>query len=288
MNETQLKTAATSVTARANALGFTKDGKQMVIDQGYELVAAVYGKRNQHVLRKSLSKVDAPAPATAIADTMAANRRFNDLQNYQGWNDTTVLSMMKDFLQDESMWPEFVAYCEKRVTPEDSFEELIRKIEEPLYGHGYVVECTAGVWTWRDCFDEMSADYPSQREAFLGLIAFVCTNADLDPENLAALDIDGQAKSILQVALVTRQQRSIQALQKRWGEEHGYYTQEDWRADTHKGDTKLGYWDWVAYNIATHGGEEEHCNCGCPLDDNEGFDGMCGSCADEAEEQRNA
>lgn len=280
MNASELKSAAANVTARANALGFTKDGRPMVIDQAYELVAAAHGKRNQHVLRATLDKASAPAPALTASDILAANRRFQDLLDSQGWNDSTVSSMMKDFLQDQSQWPAFVAYCEKRVTPEDQFEEVIRRLEKPLLQLGYVVECTDGVWTWSDSFEEMSEDFPSEHEAYQALIDFVCKGADLDPDSLCALDAAGQDKRILEVAVVTRHLRSIQALQKRWGSEHGYYTQEVWLNDTKKGATKPGYWDWVAYTIRSNGGEEEHCECGAPLNDGEGYDGKCGSCAD--------
>lgn len=51
MNEIELKSRAQRIADRLNALGFTKDGKPMVIDQAYELVAAGEGLRNQHVLR---------------------------------------------------------------------------------------------------------------------------------------------------------------------------------------------------------------------------------------------
>jgi len=52
MNEIELKKRAQRIADRLNALGFVKDGKAMVIDQAYELVAAGEGLRNQHVLRK--------------------------------------------------------------------------------------------------------------------------------------------------------------------------------------------------------------------------------------------
>lgn len=51
MNEIELKKRAQRIADRLNALGFVKDGKAMVIDQAYELVAAGEGLRNQHVLR---------------------------------------------------------------------------------------------------------------------------------------------------------------------------------------------------------------------------------------------
>lgn len=65
MNETQLKKRAAKLVTKLTALGFTKDGKPMVIDQAYELVAAEEGFRNQHVLRKALNAAaDLDQPAT--------------------------------------------------------------------------------------------------------------------------------------------------------------------------------------------------------------------------------
>lgn len=59
MNATELKSRATRLAARLNAMGFTKDGKPLVVDQAYELVAAEEGHRNQHVLRAKLSATPA-------------------------------------------------------------------------------------------------------------------------------------------------------------------------------------------------------------------------------------
>lgn len=55
MNANKLKSRASRLMARLNAMGFTKDGKPLVIDQAYELVAAEEGHRNQHVFRAHLA-----------------------------------------------------------------------------------------------------------------------------------------------------------------------------------------------------------------------------------------
>lgn len=59
MNEIELKSRAQRVMDRANNLGFRKDGKLMVIDQAFELVAAGEGLRNQHILRVMAQKATA-------------------------------------------------------------------------------------------------------------------------------------------------------------------------------------------------------------------------------------
>lgn len=41
-----------------------------------------------------------------------------------------------------------------------------------------------------------------------------------------------------------------------WGEDEEY-TREEWRGDVSKGDTNLGYWDWVKHNQDSHAEDEE-------------------------------
>lgn len=62
MNETQLKKRAEKLTKRLASLGFTKDGNAPVVDQAYELIAAMEGFRNQHILRSCLTKLPLAIP----------------------------------------------------------------------------------------------------------------------------------------------------------------------------------------------------------------------------------
>lgn len=55
MNAIELKSRATFLMNRLNEMGFRKDGKELVVDHAYELVAAEEGHRNQHILRTKLS-----------------------------------------------------------------------------------------------------------------------------------------------------------------------------------------------------------------------------------------
>lgn len=80
-------------------------------------------------------------------------------------------------------------------------------------------------------------------------------------------------------------EQAIEALQQRWGDEHGWYGRDEWREDVAQGNTKLGYWEWVQHAIEGNGDEEEHCSeCGKPLDE-DGYDGKCGDCADKEEDK---
>lgn len=53
---TRIETRAQRITTKALALGFTKNGSPMVIDQAREIVAAEEGFRNWHALRASLNR----------------------------------------------------------------------------------------------------------------------------------------------------------------------------------------------------------------------------------------
>jgi hypothetical protein len=57
--EVQLDRRAELLMKRLNEMGFTKNGKRMVVDQAFELVAAEEGFRNQHALRDKLKNYPA-------------------------------------------------------------------------------------------------------------------------------------------------------------------------------------------------------------------------------------
>lgn len=84
-------------------------------------------------------------------------------------------------------------------------------------------------------------------------------------------------------ALKSPMQQAIEALETRWGHEHGWYGREEWQEDVAQGNTRLGYWEWVQHSIEGNGDEEEHCSeCGKPLE-GASWDGLCGDCADQVE-----
>lgn len=69
INEATLKPVAEKLVARLNQLGvLTKAGQPLVVDLGYEAVAAMLGKRNQHALRAALAQEGKCACCAAPAD----------------------------------------------------------------------------------------------------------------------------------------------------------------------------------------------------------------------------
>lgn len=60
-----MKEIAQTIASKVSELGFTKNGKPMVADQGAEVAAAIAGCRNAHVLRAALKK-RGPEPKLAL------------------------------------------------------------------------------------------------------------------------------------------------------------------------------------------------------------------------------
>lgn len=70
MSKTQFETRAKRIMSKATALGFTKNGAAMVIDQAREILAAEEGHRNWHALRASLA--GQPQQSTSACDPVSA------------------------------------------------------------------------------------------------------------------------------------------------------------------------------------------------------------------------
>lgn len=107
MNEKQLQSRASRILARLNAMGFTKNGKPMVIDQAFELVAAEEGHRNQHALR---SKLADPKEAAA-AETEGRNQWLATCLR-MGWNGESQLTLLQAFLAEKGLLSELGAYAQ--------------------------------------------------------------------------------------------------------------------------------------------------------------------------------
>jgi hypothetical protein len=100
----------------------------------------------------------------------------------------------------------------------------------------------------------------------------------------------GQQKWLLDIAQRTNGEvaEDIDRLVHKWANgnadgEHPTYPREKWPLAGVKGLKPTAYWHWALSELVRNGGEEEHCDeCGAQLDD-EGWDGLCGNCADRVE-----
>lgn len=73
MSNAQIEKRALRILSKASALGFTKNGSQMVIDQAREIVAAEEGFRNWHALRAVMQAAE-PGPTDGLRDASWAVR----------------------------------------------------------------------------------------------------------------------------------------------------------------------------------------------------------------------
>ncbi|HDR9103396.1 TPA: hypothetical protein QDB04_000116 [Burkholderia vietnamiensis] len=329
VTKSTIKSVANKLVARLNAIGLvSKTGNPVVVDQGYEAVAAILGFRNQHTLRSKL-------PDLAAAEHHAASE-WTRIANAQGWNEESQIIHLEGFLADQGLMSQFVEYARAVAAEESSAEDgptfkgvpgdydLLRALDYDVlqsdlkgwyweYGvtdeasEDYRSEEAAWRAAWRDAFDKQDDRVLTAMENILTEQGYtVCADVDVSGtfcwytdadtcesrftlRETAVLDAwqhfqeaqpDSRYADAGESGAVDSMKKAVEEVEQQWGAEHPYYTREDWQNDVARGDTKLGYWEWVVHNIESRGGEDEHCECGNPLDDGEGYDGKCGHCAD--------
>lgn len=103
---------------------------------------------------------------------------------------------------------------------------------------------------------------------------------------------DAQEKWLLDIARRVRDDLAgdIDALIHRWASgdhtgEHPTYRRADWPLAKGKDLDPTAYWVWVLREIRAHGGDEEHCSDCANRLNGEAWDGLCGNCADQAENE---
>ncbi|MBU9199904.1 hypothetical protein KTD31_00625 [Burkholderia multivorans] len=329
VTKSTIKSVANKLVARLNAIGLvSKTGNPVVVDQGYEAVAAILGFRNQHTLRSKLPDL--------AATEHQARTEWTRIVNAQGWNEESQIIHLEGFLADQGLMSQFVEYARGVAAEEDgagnepTFKgvpgdyDLLRALDYDVlqsdlkgwyweYGgadeasEDFLSEEAAWRAAWRDAFDKQDDRALTAMENILTEQGYnVCTDDDVPGTFCWHTDVDTCESrfTLREIAVldawkhfqtnqesetsknasgeVDAMEQAIEDAEAQWGAEHPHYTREDWRNDVSRGDTKLGYWEWVVHNIESHGGEDEHCECGNPLDDGEGYDGKCGHCADLA------
>ena len=163
MNESQLQSRAARLLARHNKMGFTKNGKPMVIDQAFELVAAEEGHRNQHVLRATLAD-----PKTVEVAEKEGLSQWQTTCLRMGWNEESQLIHLQGFLTEKGLMAEFGVYAQTVAK-----EELSLGNDEPsdaavaaLQAVGYKLATSDFGQPYWEFNDEGSTDFPSEEEAW--------------------------------------------------------------------------------------------------------------------------
>ena len=164
MNAIQLKNRAARLLARLKALGCTKAGKPLAIDQAYELVAAEEGYRNQHVLRQKLED-----PAEAAKAEAQGRLQWHQACNLASWNRDSEIIHLEGFIAQRGLMAEFGAYALAAAQEEQSFgrvQPLDEVILEALQAVGFEVkrsEFYAPYWAFEDFASE---DFDSEEAAW--------------------------------------------------------------------------------------------------------------------------
>ncbi|KVP75258.1 hypothetical protein WJ96_05740 [Burkholderia ubonensis] len=103
---------------------------------------------------------------------------------------------------------------------------------------------------------------------------------------------EAQEKWLLDIARRVRDDlaEEIDLLIHHWGNgdhtgEHPTYRRSAWPLVSAKDLEPTAYWVWVLSEIQRNGGEEEHCSeCASQLN-GDAWNGLCGNCADSAENE---
>jgi hypothetical protein len=181
---------AARLLARHTDMGFTKDGKPMVIDQAFELVAAEEGYRNQHELRAAATKRgngvvaaggifargvaeagDTPAvdPQVTEQAEKLGRSQWHDACNRMGWNRDSEIVHLEGFLAQKGLMAEFGAYAQTVALEEEGFDAEVRNpAREVLESVGYSVqdsEFGKPYWSFEQA-DEDSTDFPNEAAAW--------------------------------------------------------------------------------------------------------------------------
>lgn len=219
MNEKELKRRAEKLVARASALGIAKDGKPLVIDQAYELIAAEEGARNQHALRAGM-----PDPKVKALREKEGYAEWVGIVNELTWNDASMVTHLEGFLGEKGLWAEFADYARSVAD-----EELA------------------------DSSGDDSQDEDSQEDVDLDDVAEwvgLHYKVNFDAESPAErVEWVRRYKESHEPTLAETMSQATDLLEKEWGYEHLEWTRADWQHDVRMGDTKLGYWEWVVHQL---------------------------------------
>ena len=290
---------AKGIAASVNRLGFRKQGKEMVPSQAIRVLAERLGM-NEHALVKSL-KAQAHAATVALPVTPSRTERsfvlgslgkdeLLDILADKGCYEADMERWTADALRAEILDKEFTAEC-----PDPNVAQQFAALTKLGYRFSEDSD-QEGLWLWHDGVDGCDCSFETFAAAVLDAWLRVSKVAravqGIRVATWAKLSIARQA--VLIEASLEQESDSpkelddaLTALEAQWGNEHPWYGRDEWREDVSNGTTKRGYWEWVLACIEANGGSEAHCSsCGQPSGDGNGWDGLCGDCADKEEGEK--
>lgn len=255
-----LKSLAEKLVSRLNQLGLvTKTGQPVVIDLGYEAVAAMLGCRNQHVLRATLkSRGHDVAPDTYryqenMAQWGADSKAADDLvYGYLRANGESLSEFTS-----ESISGSIVGMLSRARLGLDVVEPkgLLNRIQpspvaeaakQRLIRQGYAVKYSGANRHYWQVGNDTSIGFETAEAAWRDAWGIAIGRGILDvPE------APPEAES------PTAMQSAIADLEQRWSYEHPRHTRSWWRDEVRDDNTRLGYWEWVVHQIEADGGDAD-------------------------------
>lgn len=278
MTANQLKKQAQLLCDKINALGFLKEGKAMVVDQAFELVAATQGFRNQHALRLMLTPEDSDSERQAHFD-------WSRILERQGWDDASQLSLALGFIEEHGLMSEFVAHAERAAAEENSLD--VDSFKPVLMEVGYSVEQSDFGKPFWQRGDDGSEDFESEEaawaDAWEDAQRAAIENCSMPKDVWTAMPLEAQLHLVVEaLGKKASEEEEVAQLKLDWGDEHDYYTRAAWADEVKSTGLKLDYWAWVRKCLVEDDDTNNCSTCGAPLDDGEGWDGQCGTCADKS------
>lgn len=280
INAVSLKVAALALVRRCESLGIvSKAGSPVVVDQAYELVAAILGMRNQHALRASFAADRLTPPGEIFAAGIRANESQNlSTKDGESARKLTFLSqfgvkVIKVDATGQYTWCLFDTMADAGFQSHDAavFDAWDQTV------HGVLLKLRKGYDYWS------ILSFDSQKEVITSVLMAGIWNPSLIGD-LQALgyqvrisdckrpywEFDGEGSEDFETAELAWQDAwrdavsagrisgvsstkgvgaQARELQREWGDEHPDFAQADWRHEVAAGYTKLSYWEWVVHQL---------------------------------------
>lgn len=292
-----LKPLAEKLVARLNDMGVVaKTGKPLVVDQGYEALAALFGYRNQHVLRDALKQPpvgDFVGKRTAIRQGLLARHGYSfecdfgldvwvvclegeEQDQTHASKERAVESVWADVVYEVMAGYHFSGEAWDALSPAQQEDTVMGYLQAKgwsvdripsLQAAGYTL-CTSDFKRpYWERGDEASEDFDTEEQAWMDAWRHAKARfVKLAPETEPTPDM----------AAAIQQLVDTWAAGDTWGQ-HPHYGRADWQYEVSNGDTHLGYWEWVVHQIDANGGKAMHGPDGAPLNEESPLDSFPGS-----------
>lgn len=170
MSKTQVEKRAKRIMSKATALGFTKNGAAMVIDQAREILAAAEGHRNWHAMLASLQRPAAPTKAAPNVES-AAGTMLQALELVSGVLDRLAHGADFDRVVDETgvTYQVLTAIREAKTGQKDGAAIQGQPTYDQLYKTLHALGSQNPIWTKQPNIDVIVNEWLQSARDVLGM-----------------------------------------------------------------------------------------------------------------------